>query len=159
MPLPEELLLALPEGATLLLTDGEAPLLRAADGLPDIVELELSVEEGELEGVAVLLPVCVPLGLGDWLRVGERLLLLLSLPVAEALAPRVREAVGDPDTEELRLVLLEGEGAALLLPDCVCVPLPVTLDVAEGDLLPEDESEPVAEGEAPALKVPEGVAL
>ena len=61
--------------------------------------------------------------------------------------------------EALPVPLLEGEGAALLLPDCVCVPLPVTLDVAEGDLLPEDESEPVAEGEAPALKVPEGVAL
>jgi hypothetical protein len=56
---------------------------------------------------------------GDWLRVGERLLLLLPLPVAEALAPRVREAVGDSDTEELKLVLLEGVGAALLLPDCV----------------------------------------
>ena len=53
--------------------------------------------------------------MGDWLRVGERLLLLLPLPVAEALAPRVREAVGDADTEELRLALLEGVGAALLL--------------------------------------------
>ena len=57
--------------------------------------------------------------MGDWLRVGERLLLLLPLPVAEALAPRVREAVGDADTEELRLALLEGVGAALLLPVCV----------------------------------------
>ena len=53
--------------------------------------------------------------MGDWLRVGERLLLLLPLPVAEALAPRVREAVGVADTEELRLALLEGVGAALLL--------------------------------------------
>ncbi len=119
VPLPEELLLALPEGATLLLTDGEAPLLRAADGLPDRVELELSVEEGVVEGVAVLLPVCVPLEVGDRLRVGERLPLLLSLPLEEALAPKVKEAVGDPDTEELRLGLLEGVGAALLLPVCV----------------------------------------
>ncbi len=57
VPLPELLLLALPERDSLLLTEGEAPLLRDAVGLPDTVELQLSVEEGELEGVAVLLPV------------------------------------------------------------------------------------------------------
>ena len=57
VPLPEALLLALPERAALALTEGEAPLLRDAVGLADNVELELSVEEGVLEGVAVLLPV------------------------------------------------------------------------------------------------------
>ena len=66
--------------------------------------------------------------MGDWLGVAERLLLLLSLPLEEALAPLLREAVGDPDTEELRLLLLLGVGAALLLLLCVCVPLPVTLE-------------------------------
>ena len=159
MPLPEALLLVLPERDALALTEGEAPLLRDAVGLADSVELELSVEEGVLEGVAVLLPVCVPEGVGDWLRVGERLLLLLSLPEAEALAPKVSDAVGDPDTEELKLALLLGVGAALLLPLWVCVPLPVTLEVPEGDLLPEPESEPEAEGEAPALKVAVGLML
>ena len=93
------------------------------------------------------------------LRVGDRLLLLLSLPELDALAPRVKEAVGDPDTVELRLLLLEGVGAALLLPLCVWVPLPVTLEVPEGLLLPDPESEPVAEGEAPALNVAVGVTL
>ncbi len=119
MPLPEELLLALPEKDSLLLTDGEAPLLSDEVRLADCVELELSVEEGVVEGVAVLLPVCVPLEEGDWLRVGERLPLLLSLPLEEALAPKVKDAVGEPDTEELRLGLLEEVGAALLLLLCV----------------------------------------
>ena len=119
VPLGELLLVALPEREELLLSEEEAPLLKEAVGLPDRVELELSVEEGVLEGEAELLLVCVPEGVGDWLRDAERLLLLLSLPLEEALAPRVKEAVGDPDTEELRLLLLEGVGAALLLPLCV----------------------------------------
>ena len=89
----------------------------------------------------------------------ERLLLLLSLPEEDALAPKVNDAVGDPDTEALKLLLLLGVGAALLLPLCVWVPLPVTLEVPEGLLLPEPESEPVSEGEAPALKVAVGVTL
>jgi hypothetical protein len=57
VPLGELLLLALPERDSLLLTDALAPLLREAVGLPDRVELQLRVEEGVLEGVAVLLPV------------------------------------------------------------------------------------------------------
>jgi hypothetical protein len=69
-----------------------------------------------LEGVAVLLLDCVAVGVGDWLREADRLLLLLWLPEDEALAPTLKEAVGDPDTEELRLGLLEGVGPALLLP-------------------------------------------
>ena len=49
----------------------------------------------------------------------DRLLLLLSLPEEDALAPKVSEAVGDPDTEALKLALLLRVGAALLLPLCV----------------------------------------
>ena len=49
----------------------------------------------------------------------EKLLLLLSLPLEEGLAPRVRDAVGDADTEALKLELLEGVGPALLQPLCV----------------------------------------
>ena len=39
------------------------------------------------------------------------------------------------------------------------MPLPVTLEDCDELLLPEPESEPVAEGEAPALKVAVGVTL
>ncbi len=48
------------------------------------------------------------MGVGEELPVAVMLPLLLSLPVAEALAPLVREAVGVPDRELLRLAVLDG---------------------------------------------------
>ncbi len=66
--------------------------------------LALTVELGEL------LPVCVEEGLGVllglWLGVTE--LLSETLPVVEAEAPAVREAVGDADTVLLELCVEEG---------------------------------------------------
>jgi hypothetical protein len=155
LPLPD----ALGERGRLLLTEGEAPLLRDAVGLPVAVELQLSVEEGELEGVAVLLPVCVPLGVGDRLCVGDRLLLLLSLPVAEPLAPLVREEVGLPDRELLRLALLEGVACAVPLPVCVELPVPELLEVGVPELLGAPLLLPVLEALAPGARLAAGLPL
>ena len=56
------------------------------------------------------------MGVGEELLLAVRLLLLLSLPVAEELAPLVREEVGEAETELLRLGELEGVACAVPLP-------------------------------------------
>ena len=94
-----------------------APAVKEAVGLADRVLLALSVVEPVLlllpVGVCVALPVGVPLGLwlGETLLLSEMELLLL------ALAPADSEAVGEADTVELPLRVVE----PVLLPD----PLPV----------------------------------
>jgi hypothetical protein len=82
-----------------------------------------------------------------WLEL--KLTVGLPLGELEGLAPLLREAVGEEDREALRLLLLEGVSAALPEPLCVCVPLPVTELVEEGEVLPLGESEDVPEGLAP----------
>ncbi len=54
--------------------------------------------------------------MGEALLLAVMLPLLLSLPVEDALAPLVREAVGVPDTELLRLAVLLGVACAVPLP-------------------------------------------
>ena len=56
------------------------------------------------------------MGVGEELLLAVRLLLLLSLPVADGLAPLVREAEGVPERELLRLEELEGVACAVPLP-------------------------------------------
>jgi len=58
----------------------------------------------------------VPVGVGEALLLAVMLLLLLSLPVADGLAPLVSEAEGVPDTELLRLAVLLGVACAVPLP-------------------------------------------
>jgi len=104
---------------------------------------------GLTEDVQVLLdvPVALPVPVMLWLAL--RLTVLLPLGEVEGLTPVLREAVGEEDREALRLLLLEGVSAAVPEPLCVCVPLPVTELVEEGEMLPLGESEDVPEGLAP----------
>ncbi len=103
-PLP----VALEDREVLLLTEALAPGDRVAVGLLLSVELELRVEEGVGSAVPVPELLGVPVPLGEALLLAVMLPLLLSLPVEEALAPLVREAVGVPDRELLRLAVLDG---------------------------------------------------
>lgn len=69
----------------------------------------------------------------------------VSLPVADALAPFVTDAVGERDTERERLCVLDGETDDVGVPDGVPVPDPVGVTVAVGvnDALAPSDSEVV----------------
>ena len=56
------------------------------------------------------------MGVGEALLLAVQLPLLLSLPVEDALAPLVREEVGVPERELLRLELLDGVACGVSLP-------------------------------------------
>jgi len=83
-----------------------APTDREAAALTDTVLLLVALELGVPDPVPLLLPVWEPVAL----PVPE------SLPVEEALAPGLNEAVGEEDTELLRLTVLLGEAVAVPLP-------------------------------------------
>ena len=103
------------------MTDGEAPGDRGGEGV----------------ALGVLAPV--PLALKEL------------LPVLEALAPTVTEAVGDADWVLLVDTVDEGVAAAVPVPEVV----PLLVGVAEGDCdpvtLPLKEALPVPEAEAPGV--------
>jgi len=128
-------------------------------GLEDWLLLRVSLLLGLTEGVRVLLEVPVALPVPDALWLALRLSVLLPLGEMEGLAPGLREAVGKEDREALRLLLLEGVSAAVPEPLCVCVPLPVTELVEEGEMLPLGESEEVPEGLAPWDRLGVGLPL
>jgi pimeloyl-ACP methyl ester carboxylesterase len=71
------------------------------------------------------------------------------LPVLEALAPSVREGVGEADRVELALAVEEGVCPDVPVPDAVAVPVPVPVGVALGVGLGLNELLPVTLGEAP----------
>ena len=107
----------------------ELPLAAVPEGVPEALEqrerlavgealallLRLSLLLGVPEGVRVLLPVLLPVLVTLELWLGLRLALELPLGLTEGLAPRVRLLVALPDREGLRLALLLGVAAGLLL--------------------------------------------
>jgi hypothetical protein len=157
--LPELLAVGLPDRAWLLLTDTLAPLLREAVALPETVELLLTVLEGV--GAAVPVPVTeeVPEPVAVALPVGDRLLLLLSLPVEEGLTPLLRELVGVAEREELRLCVLLGVALGVPLPVWLSLLVPVALLVGEGEeeglRLTEAETEALAPRDREAAALPD----
>ena len=105
-------LAAVPEGVALPLEQRER--LEVGEALTLLLRLLLllGLPEGVSELLPVLLPVPVALRLWLALRLPEEGPLGLTL----GLAPRVRLPVGEAEREALRLELLEGVGALLLLP-------------------------------------------
>jgi len=100
-----------------------APMDREAAALTDTVLLVVALELGVPVPLLLLLVDCVCVPVPD----PE----LLAVP--DALAPGLREAVGELLKEALRLRVLEGVEAPVPLPLCVGVP--------EGEAVPEEEAE------------------
>jgi hypothetical protein len=157
----------------------DSPLLTTAVGVMDKdgdkVNVGVVVMDAvpEAVGVRVLVgvPVCVPVGLAVWLvlRVVVGELVPLSEPVAEGLAPRESEPVGDADTVLERLEEVDAVMLAVPVPVDVDDPVPLGVGVIEGvgdgEALGEVDSEsvllslPVADAEAPVDKDDVGEAL
>ena len=106
------LLLAVPLGVM----EGLEPLERVAVGEALWLLLRLLLLLGVPEGVRVLLPVLLPVLVTLKLWLALRLALELPLGLTEGLAPLLRLAVGEAERLELRLLLLLGVPALLLLP-------------------------------------------
>jgi hypothetical protein len=89
-----------------------------------------------VEGVAVAVPVPVPVGLPVPVAVGVGcgvpLLEKEAEPVEEALAPRVKDDVGEAESVELPERVLLGVAALVPLPDGVGLPVLVALGVGGG---------------------------
>jgi hypothetical protein len=109
-------------GVALLLSEMEAevealsPLDKEPVGEEETVLLPLRVEEPVLLPVPVLVCEAVPVEVPLELAVGVAELLRDTLALLLLLAPDVRELVGEADTEELPLRVLEGVGAAVPVP-------------------------------------------
>ena len=137
---------------------GLAPAVRDAVALPDTVLLALSVEEGVLAAVPVALAVGLTVPDGEGVGGGVADPDQLTDPVLEGDTPLVRLAVGELLCVELEERVGEGvlEGVLLAVPlgvaVAVCVPLRVALT------LPLRLRLGVAEGDAPLVRLPEGVA-
>jgi len=145
----------------------ESELLPELDALAPAVREGVGLRETELLADEVVLPVlqavpvCVPeelpvpvlLGVCD----GEMLPLNEMEPVLEAEAPTVTEGVADKDAVELLLSVEDGVLAPVPVPDCVALPVAVTLGVWEGDTVEESEVLPELDALAPAVR--EGVGL
>jgi len=111
------------------LMDALAPGDRGGVLLALDVLLELRVVEGVLTPVELLLPVPLPVGDGEDVMGGVALPLSELLPLLEAEAPAVRDAVGEEDTVEEAETVLEGVTAAVSEPERVMLPV----GVEEGD--------------------------
>jgi hypothetical protein len=96
-------------------------------------------------------PVLVPLGVGTG---GVALLLRLVLPLLEALAPSVRDAVALGDTVLLADAVLVGVLAGVGVAEPEDVPVGVSLGVFAAVGLPDQDVLGVADAEAPLLKLP-----
>ena len=90
-----------------------APIERAALPLLLTVELLLWLGEGVAWGVPVAEGVALPVGVPLLVTLAVALPLRLWLLLVEALAPLLREPVGDPESVEEALTVLEGVDAAL----------------------------------------------
>jgi len=113
----------------LLLMDALAPGDRGGVLLALRVLLALWVVEGVPTPVELLLPVLLLVGEGEDVTGGVVLPLRELLPVLEAEAPAVRDAVGEEDKVEEAETVLEGVTAAVSEPERVMLPV----GVEEGD--------------------------
>jgi hypothetical protein len=116
------------------------------------VELLETVVLGVKEAVPVPEGVGLPVEVG--LGVGEGVPLLDSdvLPLLEAEAPAVREAVGEADTVELLETVVLGVKEAVPVPEGVGLPVEVGLGVGGGVPLLDSDVLPLLEAEAPAVR-------
>ena len=135
-----------------------APALRGEGGAPCVrVAVGVTVPEGDALPVGVPEGVAVPVaeGVGGGVTLPERDVVL----VVEGDAPWDRVAVGDAVMVALAVVVEEGvgPGEGVAVPVSVPVALPVGVCVPEGVAL--FDTEPVAEGGAPAGSDGAGVAL
>ena len=137
---------------TLPVLEADAPNVTEPVGLCDRVELPLSVVVGDCEAVPV--PDCVGEldGVPVPVCVGVREPLNDALPLFDAEAPDVREAVGLCDCVELPLSVEDGVCAGVPVPVCVGeldgVPVPVCVGVGE----PLYDALSLLDAEAPAVK-------
>ena len=151
---PEELCVAVPELLRELepVVEADAPAVKEAVGDKDAVLLLLWVV------LAVAFPVPLLEGVAVGVGVGEGVALLVDdevkeiVPVAEADAPSVMEAVALQDSEELADNVVEGVCEGLGVPVCVgeleTVPDPLCEDVRE----PLNDALPLFEEDAPAVR-------
>ena len=109
--------------------EAEAPAVMEAVALALTVLEELRVLEGVTEAVPVPVLLELEVGVGEELTGGVPLLLNELLPVLEAEAPAVRDAVGEEDKVEEADTVLEGVTAAVSEPERVMLPV----GVEEGD--------------------------
>ena len=128
--------------------DGLTPRARLAAGLPDWLLLG--------EGVAEDVPL--PDGVPEELCVPEPVPVPELLPVEEALAPGLREDVGELLMDALQLGELDAVAEAVPEPVTVLLLEGVPLGDWLGVTLLDQEVEPVIEAEAPAVKDAVGLA-
>jgi hypothetical protein len=120
---------ALLDREVLALLEGEAPAVRDAVGVAEMVVLALTVLLVVSEAVPVPVPVGEPEGVGVGVRAAVALPEKEVLLVAEALAPSERDAVGLVLGEEGALTVLLGVGVGELVLEPVALPVPLPLGV------------------------------
>jgi hypothetical protein len=151
VPLPVGLEVTLPLKLALPVLEADAPDVSEDVGDVLTVLLALRVDEGvmgdvpvpELVGVLVELPVGVCVGVIVLLREVD--------PVLLAEAPEEMEAVGDMETVELPLTVVDAVFDAVLVPELVGVPDLLLVGVCDGVAEELSDVDPVLLADAPAV--------
>ena len=143
---------ALPLREVLPVFEGEAPAVKEAVGEALCVLLADNVEVGVTAAVPLAVPVEDAVGVGVGVGAPEALPLREVLPVLLALAPAVKDAVGEDETVELALRVVLGVANGVTEPVAVGEPVEVGVGVSGGVTLLDKELLPVLLALAPADK-------